>query len=113
MNEKIQLLLGGLLALVFGLSRLARRFPHVTWLRAFRDAWPQPSEAQRAKAGRRGAFYAGVQLILMGVALPFLYGALTVMFFNDFTSKAMTLVLAGSVLCIGLGVTAIWQSFRG
>jgi hypothetical protein len=113
MNDRIQLVLGGLLALVFGLSRLARRFPHVAWLRAFRDAWPQPSEAQRAQTGRRVAFYAGAQLILMGVALPFLYGAATVAFFNDFTAKAVTLVLAGSVLCIGLGVTAIWQSRRG
>jgi hypothetical protein len=35
------------------------------------------------------------------------------MLFNEFTAKAVTLVLAGSVLCIGLGVTAIWRSRRG
>ncbi len=113
MSERIQLLLGALLALVFGLSRLARRFPHVAWLRAFRDAWPQPTEAQRARTGRRTAFLAGAQLILMGIALPLGYGALTVMTFSDFTAKATTLVLAVSVLCIGLGVMAIWQSRRG
>jgi len=113
MSDRIQLVLGGLLALVFGLPRLARRFPHVAWLRGFRDAFPQPSEVQRARTGRGVAFYAGAKLIPMGVALPLLYGAATVMFFNDFTATAVTLVLAGSVLCIGLGVMAIWQSRRG
>jgi hypothetical protein len=62
---------------------------------------------------RRADFYAGAELILMGVALPLLYGAATVMFFNDFTTKGVTLALAGSFLCIGLGVTAIWRSRRG
>jgi hypothetical protein len=113
MSERIQLALGALLALVFGLSRLARRFPHVAWLRPFRDAWPQVSEAQRERTGRRTAFLVGGQLILMGIALPFLYGAVTVAFFHDFTTKGVTLALAGSVLCIGLGVVAIWQSLRG
>jgi hypothetical protein len=113
MSDKLQLVLGGLVALVFGLSRLARRFPHVAWLRPFRDAWPQPTEAQRAQTGRRTAFLAGAQLILMGVVLPLLYGAVTVMSFSNFTAKAVTLVLAASVLCIGLGVMAIWQSRRG
>jgi hypothetical protein len=113
MNDRIQLVLAGLLALVFGLSRLARRHPHVAWLQGFRDVFPQPSEAQRAMMRRRADFYAGVQLILMGVALPLVYWAATVMFFNDFTAKAITLVLAGSVLCIGLGIAAIWRSRRG
>jgi hypothetical protein len=113
MTDRLQLVLGGLVALVFGLSRLARRFPHVAWLRPFRDAWPRPTAAQRARTGRQTAFLAGAQLILMGVVLPFLYGAVTAMFFTDFTAKAVTLVLAGSILCIGLGVMAIWQSRRG
>ena len=41
------------------------------------------------------------------------YVVLTVMMFNDITRKAMALVLTGSVVCIGLGITAIVRGYRG
>jgi len=111
-GDTVRMVLGGLLVLVFGLSRLARRFPHVAWLQVFRDAFPRPSEARRTRM-RRADAYAGAEMILMGIALPLLYVAATVMFFNSFTARAIGFVLAISLLCIGLGVTAIWRSRRG
>ncbi|MFN2567171.1 MAG: hypothetical protein ABR499_19420 [Gemmatimonadaceae bacterium] len=103
---------GGALVLVFGLSALARRFPDVAWLQPFRNAIPQLTGQQRAKIRRRSNIYAGVELILLGLVLPMAYAALKVMFFNAFTTKEVTLVLAGSALCIGLGITAIWRRDR-
>jgi hypothetical protein len=112
MYDRIKLVCGGVFALLVGLSALARRFPHVAWLQVFRYSPPPLSEAEQARMRRRSDVHTGVQFILMGIALPLLYGAATVMFFNDFTIAATTLVLAGSVLCIGLGATAIWRSRR-
>jgi hypothetical protein len=112
MDNRIQLVLVGLLALVFGLSALSRRFPHVAWLQVFRYEPPRLSDEQRARIRRRSDVYAGVRLILTGIGLPMVYVALTLMFFNEFTTKAIALVLGGSALCIGLGVTAIWRSDR-
>jgi hypothetical protein len=111
--ERIQMVLAGLCAIVFGLSALSRRFPHIAWLQHFRNPFPRPSEEQRAKMRRRSNFDGGVQLILLGLALPLGYGALTVMTFGSFDRTEIAFVLGGSVLCIGLGFTAIWKSRRG
>ena len=113
MSDKIQLILGGIAAVLFGLSALSRRFPHITWLQHFYFERPQLSEAQKRKAGRRVAIHAGLQLILLGFVLPMGYVVLTVMMFNDLTRKAMAIVLTGSVVCIVLGVTAIVRGYRG
>lgn len=113
MDDRIKLLLGGALALVFVLSRLARRFPDVAWLQPFRNAFPRPGEAEGARLRQRATAHVGAELILMGVALPLLYAAATVMLFNDFKARAIALVLVLSLLCIGLGITAIWRSRRG
>jgi hypothetical protein len=110
--RSIQLVLVGLMAVVFGLSVLSRRFPHVPWLQALRHAFPRLGNEQRARMRRRSDILAGIELILMGIALPLLYVAGTVMFFNNFTTTATTLVLAGSFLSIGLGVTAILRNRR-
>jgi sterol desaturase/sphingolipid hydroxylase (fatty acid hydroxylase superfamily) len=112
MYRNVQLVLGGLLALVFGLSALSRRFPHVAWLQVFRYDPPRLSKAQRARIRRRSNIHAGIEMILMGMALPLLYVASTVMLFNDFATGWTVLVLAGSLLLIGLGITAIWKNRR-
>ncbi len=112
MYRNVQMVLVGIIAIVFALSRLSRRFPQVAWLQVFRYEPPRMSEEQRAKNRQRANVYAGVELILMGIVMPMGYAALTVMFFNSFTPLATTLVLTGSALCIGLGVTAIWRSRR-
>jgi hypothetical protein len=112
MYRTVQLVLASLLAVLYGLSALSRRFPHVNWLQVFRYDPPQLSEAQRARMRRRGDITAGLELILLGIGLPLLYVALTVMFFNNFTAMATILVFAGSALCIGLGVAGIWRNRR-
>jgi hypothetical protein len=112
MSDKIQLILGGIVAVLFGLSALSRRFPQIAWLQHFYFERPQLSEEQKAKMGRRAAILAGLQLILLGIVLPMGYVVLTLMMFNDITRKAMSIVLTGSVVCIGLGVTAIVRGYR-
>jgi hypothetical protein len=112
MYEKVKLVLVVLLALVFGVSALARHFPDIGWLQRLRYDPPRLSEAQRAKIRRRANFNAGVELILMGVIVPIGYVMLTVMLFSNFSGTAMAVVFASSALCICLGITAIWQSRR-
>jgi hypothetical protein len=112
MSDKIQLILGGIVAVIFGLRAASRRFPHIAWLQHFHFELPQLSEQQRKRMQRRSAVLAGVELILLGIVLPLGYVVLTVMMFNEVTRKAMVMVLTGSVVCIGLGVTAIVQGFR-
>ncbi len=112
MYRTIQLVLLGLLGVVFGLAVLARYFPEVNWLQVFRYQGPLLSEEQRARIRQRSNIHAGIELILMGVVLPILYVAGTVMFFNEFTTTGSVLVIAGSALLLGLGVTAIWQTRR-
>jgi hypothetical protein len=110
--ETLQLVAVLLLAAVFGLSAAARRYPHITWLRGFANAFPRLPDEQRRKARKRADSYAGAELILLGLALPLGYAALTMMTFTGFTTTATVLVGAGSILCIGLGVIAIWHSRR-
>jgi hypothetical protein len=113
MYRTIQLVFAGILAALYGLSALSRRFPDVGWLQHFRHERPQLSEEHRAKMRRRANVYAGVELIMIGIGLPMAYVVLTVMMFNEVTAKAMAIVLSGSALCIGLGVTAIVRRHRG
>ncbi len=101
-----------LLAAVWGLSTLARRRPEVAWLHPFRTAFPRPTEEQRQRLRRRANVYAGAELILMGLVIPMGYVALTVMMFSDFGAVELTVVAAISLLCIGLGVTAIVRNRR-
>jgi hypothetical protein len=112
MYRDIQIVMVSLLGVLYGLSALSRRFPHVAWLQLVRFEPPRMSEAQRARARRRTNVYTGVELIMLGVGLPLAYVAMTVMFFSDISTIEMALVLTGSALLIGLGVTAIWRSRR-
>lgn len=112
MYRDVQIALVSALGLLYGLSALSRRFPHVAWLQLFRFEPRRMSEEQRAKARRRADVYGGVELIMVGIGLPIAYMAMTVMFFNDIAAIEMALVLTGSALCIGLGITAIWRSRR-
>jgi hypothetical protein len=112
MSRTLQVVLVALMAIVFGLSALARRYPDVAWLQPFKAAWPRLAEEQKAVQRRRANAHAGVQLILLGFVIPLAYGVLTVMFFNSFTAGITTLVLLGALLCVALGVVAIVRSRR-
>lgn len=112
MSERFQIVAGTILVALYGLSALSQRYPHVAWLQHFRILLPRFSEKQQARMGRRASLLAGAQLILLGVIFPLGYLVLTVMTFNTPRTGTFALVLAGSVLCIVLGVTAIVQSGR-
>ncbi|MGH8543571.1 MAG: hypothetical protein ACREX3_08060 [Gammaproteobacteria bacterium] len=111
MDRTIQLVLGGIVGVVFLLSLLARRFPHVGWLQLFRYN-VRLSDEQRAKIRQRANIYAGVELILLGIVLPIGYFVLTVMMFNEPTFIGSILALGSSLLIITLGVVAIWTNRR-
>jgi hypothetical protein len=81
-------------------------------MQIFRYKGPPLSEEQRARIRQRSNIHAGIELILMGIVLPILYVIGTVMFFNEFTTTAILLVTAGSILLISLGVAGIWQNRR-
>jgi len=102
--DKVKAILLGLIAIVFVLSRLARRFPHVAVLQVFRLPVIQMSEAQRERRRRSGGRMAGLEIVLAGLALPFLYFASTIMMFNEPTAAGTMIVTACSVLCIALGI---------
>jgi hypothetical protein len=110
--ETFQLVAVLLLGAVFGLSAAARRYPHITWLRGFAKVFPRLPEEQRRKIRKRGDFYAGAQLILLGLSLPLAYAVLTVMTFSSFTTTGMVVAGVGSLLCIGAGIAAIAHSRR-
>ncbi|MBI4500569.1 MAG: hypothetical protein HY700_05350 [Gemmatimonadetes bacterium] len=111
MYRTVEIVALAVLAAVFGLSALSRRYPQAAWLQVFRFE-QRLSDEERKRIRRRSNIYAGIELILLGLVLPMGYAALTVMFFNEFTPTQTTIVAASSLLCIGLGVTAIWRNRR-
>jgi len=157
MPRYVPYVLIGIAAVLFALSALARRFPHIDWLQLFRfqrpydpsrdrhldTAWmdathrgqgkrdapreplaglreefrafaarlPQVPKERKAKLRRRRDVFAGVQLILLGIVLPFGYHVLSMMtFFSEVSTIENVLVFAGAGVCIALGVIAIWRS---
>ena len=112
MSEGFQIVVGGIAAVVYGLSVLSRRFPRVTWLQHFRLPGQWHGEEPRGRMRRRANVYGGAQLILLGLVVPVGYLVITVMTFNTVRAGTLTLVLAGSVLCVVLGITAIVQGGR-
>lgn len=110
MSETFKIVVGSAVIVLYALHFLSQKFPHVTWLRHFRIPWLR-NEGQGRRA-RWAAVSAGAQLILLGVILPIGYVVLTVMTFSNLTTRGMTLALAGSVLCIVLGIAAVVQGGR-
>ena len=108
--EKIQALAGLLFAVFWGLRLLSRRTPGNAWAQAFARAFPEPSKEHRRRFARRTNLYIGAQMMLMGFVIPLGYVALTVMMFHDFTRTGIALTAAASLLCIGLGVAAMFSN---
>ncbi len=112
MWQIVQLVILGVLAGIFGLSALSRRYPHVGWLHPFRFNWPQLPQEQRESMRRRANVHAGIELILLGFAVPIVYVGSSIMMFNDPTARGLTISLAIAALLIALGITGIWRNAR-
>jgi NADH:ubiquinone oxidoreductase subunit K len=112
MYRTVQLVLAGFLALLFGLSALSRRLPHTAWLQLSRYSAPQLSEEQRARMRQRANLHAGIELILLGIVVPMVYFASTVIMFNHPTALGSTIALASAAILVALGITAIWRNRR-
>ena len=110
MWQIVQLVILGVLAAVFGLSALSRRFPHVGWLQPFRFNWPQLSDAQREKMRRRANVHAGIELILLGFAVPIVYVGSSIMMFNDPSARGLTISVALAAVLIALGIIGVWRN---
>ena len=112
MWQVVQLVILGVLVTAYGLSALSRRYPHVGWLQPFRFNWPQLSEEHRERMRRRANVHAGIELILLGFAVPIVYLGSSIMMFNDPTAWGLTISIAIGVLLIALGITGIWRNAR-
>jgi hypothetical protein len=159
MPDIVVYVLVGIMALVYVLAALARRFPDVGWLshfqfqrpydarrdrhldaawlpkaegqvkqnpfrealaearkdwRTFREALPELPPEQKARQKRRSNVYAGVQLILLGIALPFGYHVLSMMLlFSSVSRTENVLLVVASATCVLLGIIAIARSGKG
>jgi hypothetical protein len=107
MYETIQTVVVSVFLVVVGWAVLSRRFRNVAWLQRFRFEHPRLTEEHRAKMRRRANVLAGVEFILLGLVLPPGYLMLQVTLMSDLHKTELAIVLAASVLCVGIGITAI------
>jgi hypothetical protein len=94
----------GILAIGFALARLARAFPHVAWLQAFRLPVNQMSEEKRLRRKRSANRMAGLEIAVGGLVLPLIYFVSTIMMFNEPKTIPTIIVFTCSILCIALGI---------
>jgi hypothetical protein len=83
MTSTVQLVVLIVLGAIVGLAALARRYPNIGWLRPFHMAQPHLSDEERARIKRRGNVHTGIELILMGLAVPAVYVGSSIMMFSD------------------------------
>jgi ABC-type Fe3+ transport system permease subunit len=110
MTSTIQLIILLVLGVLFGLSALSRRYPHIGWLQAFHIKRPQLSDEQKARRQRRANIHVAIQFILLGFGVPVVYVGSSVMMFND--PSTLGLIISGIIgfALIVLGITAIWSN---
>jgi peptidoglycan/LPS O-acetylase OafA/YrhL len=108
--EGVKTVLLGLLTLFVLLLVLANAYPQATWLRRFRLPEPYHSRFRTKRTGRMVNIKAGLQLIGLGLFLPFGYLFSTVTMFSDVNPLVMWLLGAGSVVCIGFGVRTMFSA---
>jgi predicted transporter len=112
MYEKIQTVVVIVVLVLVGAATVSRRLRNVAWLQRFRFEWPQMSKERQARARRPANVLAGVEFILLGLVIPPGYLVSEVMLMSDTSKTEFAFVLAGSLLCIGLGIAAIARSRR-
>lgn len=110
--EWLQIVSGTVVIVGFGLTRAARRYPDVEWLRAFRFT-DHLTPDQRERKRRSANMHAGVEFILLGFLIPMVYFALKLMTWSD-SSPGITLAVAAcSIACVGIGGWIAWQGRKG
>jgi uncharacterized membrane protein len=107
----VKAILLGLIAVAFGLNRLAVAFPHLAWLQLFRLPVRQMSEEERARRRRSANRLAGLEMVIAGLVLPLLYFVPTFMMFNEPKPIPVVIVSACSVICIALGIWIFARNF--
>jgi uncharacterized membrane protein len=107
----VKAILLGLIAVAFGLNRLAVAFPHIAWLQVFRLPVRQMSEEERARRWRSANRLAGLEMVIAGLVLPLLYFVPTLMMFNEPRPIPTIIVGACSVICIALGIWIFARNF--
>ena len=112
MWQIVQAVILAVFAGAFALSALSRRYPHVGWLQRFRFNWPQLPQAQRERMRRRANVYAGIELILLGFAVPIVYVGSSILMFSDPTTGGLVISIAIAALLIALGITGVWRNAR-
>src|ERR1041385_2659417 len=111
LSTTVKAILLGLIAFVFGLSRLARAYPNVAWLQPFRLPKRQMSEAEKARRKRAENRRAGLESILVGFVLALVYFGLGVVFFTEPSGLEIAVVGLLSILFIGGGVWVLARNF--
>jgi hypothetical protein len=101
----------GIIAVAFGLNRLARARPDVAWPQVFRLPVRQMSKEERARRRRSANRLAGLEIVIAGLVLPLLYFVPTFMMFNEPKPLPVIIVSACSVICIALGVWIFARNF--
>jgi hypothetical protein len=102
--DSVKVILLGILGVFFALSTLARKYPGIAWLQAFKRPQVQHSEEEQRRRRRFGNRMAAMEIMIAGLALPLVYMFATVFMFNDFGTLATIIVLASSAACIALGI---------
>jgi hypothetical protein len=108
--DTVKAILVALIATVIILGLLAKRFPHMAWLQVFRLPENRLSAREQERHRREQNRLAGVEFILLGIGIPLVYLAVTMMFFAEPALGVSLIIGASSVLCIALGIVAIAKS---
>ena len=92
------------------LGVLALTITILVWLARKRNPQFKLADDQR-RLHRNMNVNAGAQLILLGIALPIGYFVLQTMFFSKSDPRMFAFVIAGSVLCVVVGLIGLIKSW--
>ena len=106
--EWLQIVLGILVIVGFGLAHAARRHPDVEWLRVFRFT-DHLTPALRERRRRSANMHTAAEFILLGFLIPMAYFALTLMTWSDFSFGITMAVAACSLASVGIGGWIAWH----
>jgi hypothetical protein len=109
-TNEVQAVLLGAVVIAFGLGWLSRRRPDLGWLAPFPLPELTLSEEQRRRRRRTANRIGGLEFIALGLALPLVYVAATVMTFSGFDPVETAIAVVASVGCVGVGAWILWKN---